>query len=150
VRGRWRAIVLVDLVVLSVGLLQTSPGHALLRDTGLFEVPTSYTELAFTTPAGLPDQLASEHASIEVSFGIHNVSASARTYRWSIALVRSDKSQVKASGVVNAPAHGHATVGRTVATVCAGGRLQVVVRLASPAESIDFWATCLGHTRSVH
>ena len=67
-RGRWSALGFAALVVLGVGLSQTSQGHALLKDTGLYQVPTSYTELSFTTPNSLPASLKSERAPIDVSF----------------------------------------------------------------------------------
>jgi len=140
--------VLLALVVVSAGVAQTSAGHGLLKDVGLFQAPPSYTELAFTNPQSLPTQLSSEQASIPVSFGIHNVSGSSHTYRWSIELVRSGRSQLKAAGVVSAPAQGRATVDRTVAMPCVGGQLQVVARLASPAESIDLWVACAPSGRS--
>lgn len=141
-RGRWSAFGLVALVVLGVGLAQTSPGHALLQDTGLYQVPTSYTQLSFTTPSSLPTTLESERAPIHVSFAIHNVSGTSRTYHWSIVLVRSGRSYPETSGAVNAPAQGYVTAARTVTMACVGGRLQVMVRLASPVESIDFWTAC--------
>jgi hypothetical protein len=140
--NKWSVLVLAALVVASAGLAQTSAGHGLLRDIGLSQTPASYTELAFTDPQALPTQLGSEHAAINMSFGIHNVSDSSRTYRWSIELVRSGRSSLKAAGVVSTPAYGRATVDKTVTTSCAGGRLEVVADLASPAESIDLWLTC--------
>jgi hypothetical protein len=140
-RGRWSAAALVALVVLSAGLAQTSPGHDLLHDLGFYQTP-GYTELAFTTPYGLPTQLQSTHSPIQVSFGIHNVSGSPKNYRWSITLVQSGHSHVSASGVAATQAQGRATVAKTVAATCGSGRLQVVIRLSEPAESIDFWATC--------
>lgn len=147
-RSWWSALVLVVLVASSAGLAQTRQGHALLQDTGLFKVPTSYTELAFTDPRSLPSKLRSKRAPINVSFAVHNVSGSLRTYQWSIVLVRSGRSHVKASGAVNVPAQGNVTVTRTVAMACVGGRLQVVVRLVSSAEYIDFWARCPSPIRS--
>jgi hypothetical protein len=140
--SRWSSLGLAALVVLGVGLSQTSQGHALLKDTGLYQVPTTYTELSFTTPNGLPASLKSERAPIDVSFAIHNVSGSSLTYHWSIVLVRSGRSHLETSGIVHAPAQGHVTVTRTVTMACVGGRLQVAVRLASPVESIDFWTAC--------
>ena len=145
----WGGLVVLALVLLGASLAQTGTGHALLQDTGLYEAPPSFTELAFTAPANLPAQLKSAHAPIGVSFSIHNVSGASRTYDWSIALVRSSQSHVKASGVATVPPQGRATVAKTVAMSCVGGRLQIVVRLASPAESIDFWVTCPLQTRSV-
>jgi hypothetical protein len=141
-KGRWSGLGLAALVVLGVGLSQTSQGHVLLRDTGLYQLPTNYTELSFTTPSSLPASLKSERAPIDVSFAIHNVSGSSLTYHWSIVLVRSGRSHLETSGAVDAPTQGYVTVARTVTMTCIGGRLQVVVHLASPVESIDFWMAC--------
>ena len=146
-RGWWSVLLLVVVVMLSAGLAQTKQGHVLLQDAGLYEAPTTYTELAFTRPGNLPSQLSSSNAPIGVSFTIHNVSGAARTYRWSIALVRAGQGHVKAAGVITEAAQGRSTVARTVLMTCVGGRLQVVVRLASPAESINFWATCPAQMR---
>lgn len=142
-RGRWSLLSLVALVVICVGLAQTSQGHALLRDAGLYEVPASYTELAFTDAGALPNTLTLAKKQVPVSFSVHNVSGSSQTYQWSIAVTRDGKSQVKAAGTVGVPAQGKATVTRSVTTACGTApKVQVVVRLASPAESIDFWALC--------
>ena len=148
-RRWWGILIVTALVVLGASLAQTGPGHHLLQAAGLYEAPPSYTELAFTAPGNLPAKLNSEHTPIEVSFSIHNVSGASRTYGWSIALIHSGRSHVGASGVATVAAQGRATVAQTVAMSCAGGRLQIVVRLANPAESIDYWATCLLQTRSV-
>jgi hypothetical protein len=141
-KGRWSLLLLAALIVACAGLAQTSQGHSMLRAAGLYEEPSSYTELAFTTPDNLPSALRSPNSPIKVSFGIHNVTGSARAYHWSIVLTKAGQSHVKASGVVAAPAQGRVTVARSVAMTCVGGRLQVVARLASPAESVDFWVTC--------
>jgi hypothetical protein len=123
-------------------LAQTGSGHTLLRAAGLYEEPASYTELAFSTPGDLPSALAKPSASVKVSFGIHNVSDSPRSYDWSIALVHSGVSQVKASGAASTSAQGRTAVTKSVTAACSSGRVQVVVRLASPAQSISFWLTC--------
>ncbi len=141
-RGRWSLLALVVLVMACAGLAQTSRGHALLRDMGLYEEPASYTELAFTSPDALPYRLKSAKEPVGVSFSVRNVSGSPRSYQWSIAEVHDGKSQVRATGTVAVPAQAGATVTRSVATACATGRLQVVVSLASPAQSIDFWVAC--------
>ena len=140
-RKGWSVIVLLALVV-CVGFAQTSVGHALLQDLGLFEAQTPITELAFSNPQDLPSELTSDHPSINVSFRIHNVSLSPRTYQWSIVLVRSGQSYLAATGAQSIPPSGDATVNKTVVTTCAGGRLQVRAQLAAPAESIDFWVSC--------
>jgi hypothetical protein len=147
-RGWWSALALLGLVVASAGLAQTSSGQGLLRDVGFSRAP-SFTELAFTRPQNLPTKLTSKHASINVSFGIHNVSGSFRAYSWSITTLPSDQNHPKAAGVVRLPAQGQASVDRSLQLSCVQERLQVVVRLASPAESIDFWVACPSHSRSV-
>ena len=141
-------VLVVALLLLCVGLAQTSQGHVLLGDAGLYEPPASYTELTFTTPGDLPSTLPSSNSPIDVSFNIHNVSGAARSYQWSVVLTKTSQSHVKASGTVTAPAQGRVTVAKSVAMACVGGRLQVLVRLASPAESVDFWVTCPASAKS--
>lgn len=141
-KSHWQSLSLVAVVLACVGLAQTQQGHALLRNVGLYETPAAYTELTFSEPGDLPTTVARPSSSVNVSFGIHNVTDNARAYVWSIVLVHSDKSQVKASGSAQAPAQGRTAVTRPVVVACVGGRVQVVVRLASPAESISFWMTC--------
>jgi hypothetical protein len=141
-QGRSVFLLLIVLGVLGVGLAQTSRGHAVLGDMGLYETPPSYTELAFTNAGSLRNSLGSENGLIGVEFGIHNVSGRSRAYHWSIVAVQRGVSAVKAAGAVTVHSQGRATVSRNVALRCAAGREQVVVRLASPAESIDLWLTC--------
>lgn len=143
-RGRWYLLMLAGFAVVCAGLAQTQPGHAALAAAGLYEKPAAYTELAFSAPGALPGTLAKSGTPVNVSFGIHNVSDSARSYNWSIALVRSGASRVAASGVAATPAQGRTAVSKPVAVTCASAseRIQVVVRLASPADSISFWLTC--------
>ena len=113
-----------------------------MADVGIYETPATYTELAFSQPTALPTTLEEPSGDVKVSFGVHNVSDAAQSYQWSIAVVHSGKSQVKASGTVPLPAEGRTSITRSVVAACAGGRTQVVVRLADPAESINFWVTC--------
>ena len=141
-RSRWQLLLLVATPLLCTGMAQTQLGHNLLRDTGLYETPATYTELTFNAPGDLPSAVARPNASITVAFGIHNVSGESRDYHWSIILVHSGKSQVKASGTVLTSAQGRTAVTKSVAAACTTDRVEVVVRLASPAESISFWVTC--------
>jgi hypothetical protein len=141
-KGHWQLLTLVAVVLVCAGLAQTQQGHVLLRNVGLYETPATYTELTFSEPGDLPTTVARPSSNVKVSFGIHNVSDTARSYAWSIALVHAGKSQVKASGSAQTPAQGRTAVARPVVVACVGGRVQVVVRLASPAESISYWMTC--------
>src|SRR5580704_9988359 len=133
-RRHWPTLLLGALALVCAALAQTTQGHVLLRDAALYETPATYTELTFSTPGKLPTALAKPSASVPVAFGIHNVSGAPRDYSWSIALVRAGKSQVKATGAVLTPAQGRTAVSRSVVAACPSGRLEVVVRLASPAE----------------
>lgn len=141
-RARWQVLVLVATVLVCLGLAQTQQGHAVLRDVGLYEAPATYTELAFSDPGHLPGALPKPTSGIKVSFTIHNVSVDSRSYQWSIVLAHSGKSQVAANGTAASPAQGQTEVTRSVTASCVGVRLQVTVRLTSPAESISFWMTC--------
>ena|ERR1022692_252518 len=141
-KGRGSAILVAGVVLAATVMAQTSAGHSLLRKAGLFAVPAHYTALAFTHPQSLTSQLGSEHAALSVSFLINNVSDTSRRYRWSILLMQGKHTRRMAAGAVRAPAHGKATISRTVATSCASGQVRVVVRLTAPVESIDFMARC--------
>jgi hypothetical protein len=142
-KSHWRMLVLVAAVLLCAGMAQTTQGHVLLADVGLYETPAVYSELEFSQPAALPNTLKEPGGDVEVSFGIHNVSNDARTYQWSILVAHAGKSQVKASGAAPIPAQGRTSIARSVVAECASGQTQVVVRLATPAESISFWMTCV-------
>jgi hypothetical protein len=142
-------VLVVGLILLCVGLAQTSQGHVALSKVGLYEEPANYTELAFAAPGDLPSTLSSPNSPIDVSFSIHNVSGTERSYQWSVVLTKTgQKGHVKASGTVTTPAQGRVTVTKSVAMACTGGRLQVLVRLASPAQSVDFWVTCPASAKS--
>lgn len=141
-------VLVIALVALCAGLAQTRQGHVLLSDAGLYKPPASYTELTFTTPSELPSTLSSPNSPINVSFSIHNAAGAARAYQWSVVLTKAgQKSHVKASGTTTVPAQERVTVTKSVAMTCVGGRLQVLVRLASPDESVDFWVTCSSNAK---
>jgi hypothetical protein len=133
---------LVILVLLCAGVAQTSPGHSVLVGLGLTKTPPSYTELAFTNAGSLQEYVASLQAPVTVSFGIHNVSGSARDYQWSIVAVHDGTNAGSLSGDVTVAAQGHAAFTENVQVTCPSGRDQMVLRLASPAESINFWVAC--------
>ena len=141
-RGLTALAVAAGLVVAVVGLAQTSPGHSLLREVGLYAEPATYTALAFTNPQSLPSHLSAAPAQVAVSFAVSNVSPDPHSYSWSIVLEAGGQTSRVAAGEVGVPAHGHATVTRTVTASCPGGQAVMAVRLAAPAESIDFRAAC--------
>ena len=141
-RVRWQLPVLAAALLACVGMAQTQQGHAALHSVGLYETPANYTELAFSDPGHLPEALTKPSGNINVSFTIHNVSGDSHSYQWTIILANSGKDKVPANGTVLSPAQGQTEVTRSVKTYCVNSRLQVTVRLNSPAESISFWMTC--------
>jgi len=138
----WRAGVLVALVALAAGLAQTAIGHQVLRKTGLFEEQAGYTSLAFRDPGFLVEQLSSERESVDVSFVIHNATSTPRSYQWSEFVAQGGRSRRVAEGAVRVAAERDAAITRLQELSCTHGRVQVIVNLANPAESIDAWMAC--------
>ena len=130
------------LLLVCVGVAQTSPGHLLLSNVGLYEQPASYTELTFASPSELTTSLKTPKSPVDVSFIIHNVTGSARAYHWSVVLTKDGASRVSKAGTAPVRSGGRVTIRKSLVTSCSSGRIQVSVRLASPAESVDFWVTC--------
>lgn len=137
---------LVILILLCAGVAQTSPGHSVLAGLGLTETPPSYTELAFTNSGALQQYVASVQAPVTVSFDIHNVSGSSRDYQWSIVALHGATNEGSLSGNVTVAGQGRASFTENVQVTCPSGRVQMVLRLASPAESINFWVACPAST----
>lgn len=133
---------LAVLALLCVGAAQTSPGHSVLVGLGLSETPPSYTELAFTDAGSLQESVASLQAPVTVSFDIHNVSASARSYKWSIVAEHGTTNEGSLSGSATVAAQGRQSFIENVQVTCPSGRLQMILKLASPAESLNFWVSC--------
>lgn len=131
-------------LVAAIALAQTPPGHSLLRLAGLVKPPASYSALYFTDPAGLPATLPSGHVAVNVSFAVRNAAQSANSYRWTVELMHGGKRLSTASGTMTVPAGGTEAEKKPMTTVCRSGVLDVIVRLAAPAESIHFKAVCGG------
>jgi hypothetical protein len=144
----WLAIVAA--VALAVGLAQTSAGHSLLRGAGLYEEPEGYTSLAFTDPQSLPTRLSSNPARVRMSFAINNASADPRSYHWSIELERTGHDYRLAAGAVEVPAGNRASVVRSVKAYCVQGQARMTVKIAAPAESVDFLMACSSRKEAKH
>lgn len=138
----WSVVALVAVVAASAGVAQTGFGHSLLQKAGLTAAPAPYTALAFAQPQSLPTQLPSRHTTTNVSFSIRNSSGRARSYQWSILLVRNGHGHRTAAGQAQVSPGSGTIVTEAVPISCVGGQVQVVVSLASPAESIDYRASC--------
>jgi hypothetical protein len=134
------------MLVTAVSLAQTPAGHMVLRQAGLDTTPAAYTALSFARPQSLPGQLPSPRTSLRVPFSIHNDSSGFRSYQWSLTAARIGKG----GGLTSRPVSRRITLapGATVTLdpalrlTCRGGQIRVTIRLASPAESIDFLSRC--------
>lgn len=142
-RRRWPYVLLL-VIILAVGVLsQTPPGRNVLRSAGVLGTPAAYTELAFTTPDQLPQQLVVANVTKVPAFEIHNVTGAARRYRWSVTLSSAGGAVQSAAGQASV-ADGHrATLTPSVRVDCRPGPLTVSVSLATSGESIRFRADCL-------
>jgi hypothetical protein len=142
-------LILVTMVAgaaLAAGLAQTSAGHRLLGQAGLYEQPASYTTLAFIDPQSLPTQLSAAPTRVSVPFAVTNTSGGPRSYHWSIVLDRAGHSSRLAAGEVRVPAGDRGTVAGTVTASCATGQARMTVQIAAPAESIDLRLACSPRT----
>lgn len=148
----WPWITLVVAMLILAGIAQTGYGRTVLRTVGLSPPSGSYTALSFANPQELPTRLRSKVSQVQVSFAIRNASNSSasRVYNWVILLSHSGRSLTAAAGQVMVPFGAVRTVNKTVRTSCAKGQLQLTVRLANPAEHIDFWTACWSSKRKPH
>jgi hypothetical protein len=133
---------LVILVLLCAGVAQTGPGHSVLAGLGVTATPPSYTELSFTNAGSLQESVGAVEAPITVSFSIHNVSGSAKSYQWSAVALNNGANEGSLSGNATVASQGRTSFIENIQATCPSGRDQVTVRLASPAESINVWVTC--------
>jgi hypothetical protein len=136
------AVAIVAVLLFALSLAQTAAGRSVLRAAGLYRGSSAYTSLAFSNPQSLPPRLSTTHTKLAVSFVIGNVSTTPHRYQWSVFLNHGGHASRLAAGGTQVPSGGSATVSRRVTVSCSSGRARVVVKLADPAESIDFWAAC--------
>ena len=138
------AVATAAIVVLAAVLAQTAAGKSVLRDAGLLGSPQGYTELEFVEPAKLPAQLTPGTQRVRVPVRIHNVEATARTYRWSVVAIDGGQTE-RLAGARQDLAKGQSRyLDPRVPLTCSGRRVRVEVRLADPAQSIGFWVKCNG------
>jgi len=139
---RWSVVAVGGLALAGVGFAQTGPGHSVLRSAGLVAPQPAYTALAFAHPQQLLTQLFSTEALLETSFVIQNLSPGSRAYAWHMVEVHDGRRLQVASGRTKVGGGRAATISKTVLTSCASGRLEVVVSLTTPSESIAYSMMC--------
>jgi hypothetical protein len=134
------------MLVTAASLAQTPTGHSVLRRAGLETTPPTYTALSFARPQSLPTRLPAPRTSLRVPFTIRNDSPGTQSYQWSLKATR-----IGNAGGLSARSVSGTTAlapGATVAMdpalplICHGGQIRITIRLASPAESIDFLSRC--------
>jgi hypothetical protein len=142
-RRRWPYVLLLMIVLAAGVVFQTPAGRDVLRSAGVLGTPAAYTELAFTAPDDLPQQLVAANVTKIPAFEIHNVTGTAHRYRWSVT-VSSASGAMQAAAGETPVAVGHvATLAPSARVECRPGPLTVTVQLATSGESISFRADCL-------
>lgn len=134
------------MLVTAASLAQTPAGHTILRRVGLDMTPPSYTALSFTQPQSLPARLPAPRTRLRVPFTIRNDSSGTRSYQWSLNASRTGNTgrltARSVSGTSTLVPGATVTMDPALPLVCHGGQIRITVRLASPAESIDFLSRC--------
>ena len=157
----------VALLLVAVGLAQTSAGRRLARSVGLAAPAEPFTELYFADQAAIAASTEGYvHGATRqrVGFVIRNSEHHTMTYAWTLT---SDGAS-RGAGTVRVRAGASATVRRSIATGCrfrfsqpaAGGagkpaastegplrstgpaRVRISVSLSRPRRSIDYWLAC--------
>jgi hypothetical protein len=141
--GRWRgALGIIGIVIIAAMIGQTSIGHTMLQRVGLSAESTGYTSLSFLRPLSLPQSLTARQQEINVSFVINNHANTRQDYQWSLRLLQQGSSRKIDDGQIKLAPERLGIINRSIPISCAAGRVQIVVGLGRPAESIDAWATC--------
>jgi hypothetical protein len=134
------------MLVAAASLAQTPAGHLVLRQAGLDTAPPAYAALSFAQPQSLPGRLPAPRTRLRVPFTIHNDSSSTRRYQWSLEASRIGNAggltARPVSRTITLVAGATVTLDPALLLTCHGGQIRVTIRLASPAESIDFLSRC--------
>jgi hypothetical protein len=145
-KGRIPLIVALLLVVAAASLAQTPTGHAMLRQAGLEAPAPAYTALSFARPQSLPGRLTARRTTVRVPFTVRNDSSGIRSYRYSLTASRAgNEGSLTArpvSRTITVVPGASITLDPALSLVCDTGQIRITIRLAQPAESIDFLTRC--------
>ena len=134
-------------VVLSIGVAQTAAGESVLRSAGLKADPERFTELAFSEPERLPDQVDRQNVVLTPGFTIGNHQGQDRTYHWQIVrhVEGEQRDHVLNEGRNRVPAGRTFAIRERARLDCPAGRVRLEVRLVEPAErKVGAWIRCPG------
>lgn len=140
--GNWRLAALAVGILTIVALAQTPLGRTAMNWTGVAKPPVAYSELYFTNSSTWPSQIPPGHFLLPVSFAVHNATQATKAYHWTIQTVTQTKVVRVVSGQFSLPAGARTVTQQLVTGTCVKSSLQVVVGLASPAESIVLRTAC--------
>jgi hypothetical protein len=135
------ASVLLVLIASATTFAQSGTGQRALADLGVGSAPNRYTELAFASPARLPNSVHRTPRRMHTAFTITNRERAARTYHWEIAAT-DVHTRVLSAGAAYL-AQGHRVYLDPVTRVGCSGRTRITVRLSS-GQHIGYWAGCIG------
>jgi hypothetical protein len=113
-----------------------------MRATGLEKAAQPYTALYFTDPGGLRTRIPLGHVAFVVAFTVQNETQTTNTYNWTVELVDGKRTTRAAAGQQIMRGGIGEPLTASIVGLCQSGLLEVVVSLASPAESIHYTVPC--------
>jgi hypothetical protein len=144
----------------AVAVAQTTTGARVTHSAGLSAPAEPYTALSFTDPTAIGNLDQWPHpgtALVPVEFSLSNHEGRSMSYRWTITVA----ANIRDTGDTVVPRGSAADVSRRVRVRCASvtssasprrhgragassspAQVQVVVSLAQPQHSIDYWVQC--------
>jgi hypothetical protein len=139
----WTPFAVVGGIVLVLALfIQTGPGRSLTGSLGLSGHTTPYTELFFSAPRDLPEQVTDGKPPENASFVIGNRMTSAQKYHWTAFAVHGKK-EVKLGEADIALASGAEATVKPPAVKCTPGPITYVIRLKGRPETLSILARCV-------
>lgn len=147
-RGRL-ALVVVALLIVTVSILQTSPGRSILTSLGLTPLREAFLELYFSNPGANPSEIETPGGPVTVAFVVSSKGGTASGQRWQIEVDNGAGPQVRAEGSVDLADGESQEITRSVNLECARAseatsRVSVRVALTGQPQEILFWVTCTG------
>ena len=137
-----RLTVVIAVLLLLVGIFQSSPGRFILKKIGLVGNPSSFTAIAFANPRDLPLRLASARTKLNLAFTISNDTSTVKDYQWTVTVTANKQSATASSGHTQLASNVTTTIARQIVISCKAGQAEVAVSLKNPDEHIDALMTC--------
>lgn len=133
------SVLIIVLILVAVGLAQTSTGQSVLRSLGLTARHSGFTALYFPYAAELPAAKSGRRGHQQVVFVISNREGRRMSYDWRVSV---SGQGVRLIGTDALPPGHDVRISQRLALRCPAGRKRVTVSLISPAQSIGYWVRC--------